>query len=29
VLVTHDPDIADETPRKIALKDGKVVENIG
>lgn len=27
VLVTHDPDIAAETPRKISLKDGKVVED--
>ncbi len=28
VLVTHDPDIAEETPRKIVLKDGKVVEDV-
>jgi len=27
VLVTHDPDIAEETPRKITLKDGKILED--
>ncbi|MGF1679276.1 MAG: ABC transporter ATP-binding protein [Candidatus Methylacidiphilales bacterium] len=28
ILVTHDPDIAEETPRKIALKDGKIIEDV-
>ncbi|MEM6820868.1 MAG: ABC transporter ATP-binding protein [Verrucomicrobiota bacterium] len=28
VLVTHDPDIAEETPRKITLKDGNVLEDL-
>jgi putative ABC transport system ATP-binding protein len=28
VLVTHDPDIAEETPRKIVLKDGKIVQDV-
>lgn len=28
VLVTHDPEIAKETPRKITIKDGKVVQDV-
>ncbi|MEM1157551.1 MAG: ABC transporter ATP-binding protein [Verrucomicrobiota bacterium] len=27
VLVTHDPEIAEETPRKIMIKDGKIVQD--
>ncbi|MEM6884762.1 MAG: ABC transporter ATP-binding protein [Verrucomicrobiota bacterium] len=28
VLVTHDPEIAEETPRKIMIKDGKIVQDV-
>jgi len=28
VLVTHDPEIAAETPRKIMIKDGKIVQDV-